>query len=167
MKFVFREAEAKDAEALVEYISMVGGETDNLSYGKDTFKMSAEKEARFVERFRQTKKNIMLVALDGEKIIANASLEANRVERYAHRSELSITVLKEYWGRGVGSRLMEMMIDFAKAAGTEIIYLEARADNDRAIALYKKYGFEKNCDIKRFFKINGQYYDATVMTLYL
>ncbi len=167
MNFVFREAEAKDAQALVEYISIVGGETDNLSYGKDTFKMTADREARFIERFKQSEKNIMLVALDGDKIVANASLEANRVERYSHRSELSITVLREYWGRGVGSRLMEMMIDFAKSVGTEIIYLEARADNERALALYRKFGFEKNCDIKRFFKIDGKYYDATVMTLYL
>lgn len=167
MNFVFREAECKDAEALVKYITAVGGETDYLSYGKDTFNISAERESRFIERFKRNKKDIMLVAFDGERVIANASLEANRVLRYSHRSELSITVLREYWGRGVGSRLMEMMIEFAKSVGTEIIYLEARADNDRAIALYKKYGFEQNCEIKRFFKIDGKYYDAAIMTLYL
>lgn len=167
MNFVFREAEDRDAEELVKYITTVGGETDFLSYGKDTFNISPEREARFIERFKKNKNDIMLIALDGEKVIANASLESSKVKRYSHRSELSITVLREYWGRGVGSRLMEMMIDFAKSVGTEIIYLEARADNERAIALYRKFGFEKNCDIKRFFKIDGKYYDATVMTLYL
>lgn len=167
MSFVFREAEGKDAEALVKYITTVGGETDYLSYGKDTFNISPEREARFIERFKRNKKDIMLIALDGESVIANASLESNRVQRYSHSSELSITVLKEYWGRGIGSRLMEMMIDFARSVGTEIIYLEARSDNERAFALYQKFGFEKNCDIKRFFKIDGKYYDATVMTLYL
>ena len=57
----------------------------------------------------------MLIATDGGRIIANASLEANRVQRYSHVSELSITVLREYWGRGVGSYLMKIMIDFAKS----------------------------------------------------
>ena len=109
----------------------------------------------------------MLIALDGDKIIANASLEASRVLRFSHRSELSITVLKEYWGKGVGSRLMEIMIDFAKEKGIELIYLEARADNERAISLYKKYGFVKKGEVDKFFKINGEYFGAVIMTLEL
>ena len=96
MNIVYREAVGADAEALTQYITTVGGETDYLSYGADTFKMTAEREARFIERFKKNKRDIMLVALDGDRVIANASLEANRVQRYSHRSELSITVLREY-----------------------------------------------------------------------
>lgn len=165
MDIVFRRAEGRDAEALIEYINTVGGETDFLSYGADTFKMTAEREARFIEKFNQNKRDIMLVAYDGDKLIANASLEANRVQRYSHRSELSITVLREYWGRGVGSKLMKMMIDFAKTTGIEIIYLEARADNERAIALYQKFGFREICNFEKYFKINGNYFDGKIMTL--
>ena len=109
----------------------------------------------------------MLVALDGERIVANASLEANRVARFSHRSELSITVLKEYWGKGIGSRLMEMMIDFAKENNIELIYLEARADNERAIRLYEKFGFVKKGEIDKFFKIGGEYFGGVIMTLEL
>ncbi len=167
MDIVFRRAEARDAEALIEYITTVGGETDFLSYGKDTFNISCEREARFIERFEKSKKDFMLVACDGEKIVANASLEANRVARFSHRSELSITVLKEYWGRGIGSRLMEIMIDFAREKGIEVIYLEARADNKRAIRLYEKYGFVKIGQIDKFFKIRGEYFGGVIMTLEL
>ncbi len=167
MEIKIRKAECSDAVALIEYIKTVGGETDNLSYGSDTFDISQKKEERFIERFSRGERDIMLVALDGEKIVANASLEANRVKRYSHRSELSITVLREYWGRGIGSRLLEEMIDFARFVGTEIIYLEARADNTRAVSLYKKFGFSENCKFEKFFKIDGKYYDAVLMTLYL
>ena len=115
----YRSAIGSDAHALAEYVRTVGGETDFLSYGKDTFNMSDEREARFIERFGKSEKDIMLIALEDGKIVANASLEASRVARYSHRSELSITVLKEYWGRGIGSRLMEIMIGFAKEKGIE------------------------------------------------
>ena len=161
----YRSAIGSDAHALAEYVRTVGGETDFLSYGKDTFNMSDEREARFIERFGKSEKDIMLIALEDGKIVANASLEASRVARYSHRSELSITVLKEYWGRGIGSRLMEIMIGFAKEKGIEMIYLEARADNERAIALYKKFGFVKKGEIDKFFKINEKYYGAVIMTL--
>ncbi len=167
MDIIIRRAEVSDAEDLIEYINKVGGETDNLSYGADTFKISIKKEERFIERFCRGERDIMLIALDGEKIVANASLEASRARRYSHRSELSITVLKEYWSMGIGSRLMEEMISFARAVGTEIIYLEARADNERAISLYKKLGFEENCKFEKFFKIGDKYFDAVLMTLYL
>ena len=160
----YREAVSTDAHDLAEYVRIVGGETDFLTYGADTFTMSDEREARFIQRFQNNKNDIMLVALDNGRIIANASLEASRVQRYSHRSELSITVLRKYWGMGVGSRLMEIMIDFAKKNGIELLYLEVRADNERAISLYEKFGFIKNGEIPKFFKINGEYFGCVIMT---
>ncbi len=167
MSITYREAVANDARALLEYTRVVGGETDNLSFGKDTFNISEEREAKFIDRFYKSKKDIMLVACDGERIVANASLERKRVERYSHRAELSITVLSKYWGRGIGSELMKMLIEFAKESGIEIIYLDVRADNERAKGLYRKFGFELIGTFKGYFKINGSYFDGEFMQLCL
>ena len=52
----------------------------------------------------------------------------------------------------IGTRLMEQLIMFSKAAGAEIISLEVRSDNTRAIKLYEKFGFEKISVFKEFFK---------------
>ena len=50
---------------------------------------------------------------------------------------------------------METIIDFAKnTAKIEIISLEVRSDNKRAIALYKKFGFETVGTFCGFMKIN-------------
>ena len=167
MEIVYREAVAKDAEGVLRHIQTVGGETDNLSFGKDTFSISIEREARFIDRFCKNKNDIMLVALDGDKVVGNAVVERNKVLRYNHRAEISITVLKEYWGRGIGSSLMNIMIDFAKSTGIEILYLEVRADNLRAISLYERFGFKKIGKYNNFFKIDNIYYDAYIMTLNL
>ena len=167
MEIIYREAVANDAEGLLWHIQTVGGETDNLSFGKDTFSISIEREARFIDRFYKNKNDIMLVALDGDKVVGNAVVERNKVLRYNHRAEISITVLKEYWGRGIGSSLINIMIDFAKKTGIEILYLEVRADNLRAISLYERFGFEKIGKYNRFFKIGNIYYDAYIMTLNL
>ena len=163
----YREALESDAEALLLHVQTVGGETDNLSYGKDTFSISAEREARFINRFYKSKNDIMLIALDGDKVVGNAVVERNKVERYNHRAEISITVLKDYWGQGIGSTLFNLMIEFSKSVGIEILYLEVRADNIRAIALYEKFGFESVGVYEKFFKINGRYHDARLMTLSL
>ena len=165
MNIIYRKAEPCDAGAMLKHVKTVGGETQNLSYSASTFNISEEKEARFINRFYNSENDIMLIACDGDTVVGNAIVERNRVERYKHRAEISITVLKDYWGLKIGSTLMEMMIDFTKKSGIEILYLEVRADNERAISLYRKFGFEKIGVYKDFFKIEGKYYDALLMTL--
>ena len=167
MNIIYREVEASDAVELLKYNSKVGGETDYLSFGADSFNISAESEARFINRFKSSAKNLMLVALDGDRIIANASVERNHIPRYSHRAELSITVLREYWGRGIGTAMMQRLIDFSRDSGAEIIYLDVRADNERAKALYRKFGFESVGIFKNYFKIKNDRFDAEIMTLLL
>ena len=167
MEILYREIEPADARELIQYNSVVGGESEYLSFGANTFNISVEQEERFINRFKRNPKNRMLVALFGDKIVANASVERNRIERFSHNAELSITVLSEYWGRGIGSVLMEMMINFAKESGAKNLLLYVRSDNERAIALYKKFGFEKTGVYKRYFCINNEYFDADFMCLLL
>ena len=163
MEIIYREACGSDASALLDHLKCVGSETDNLSFSADTFAISEEKESRFIEKFKNSKTDVMFVACDGEKVVGNAIVERNRILRYNHRAEISITVLKEYWGCGIGSALMEMMIDFAEKTGIEILYLEVRSDNQRAVKLYEKYGFSQIGRYENFFKIDKLYYDATLM----
>lgn len=167
MDIIYRKAKEEDAAALLLHLHAVGGETDNLSFGTATFNISTEKEARFIAKFSNSKRDVMFVAIDGDTVVGNAVVESNKVTRYAHRAEISISVLKDYWGKGIGTRLMQMMIDFAKDVGLEILYLEVRADNERAIGLYQKFGFNQIGIYDRFFKINEKYYDACLMTLKL
>ncbi len=167
MEIIYRSARRQDARELLVHIHKVGEQTDNLSFSGEEFDISEEREAKFIERFEKNKNDIMLVAEIDGRIIGNAALEANRIKRYKHRADLSVTVLKEYWGQGIGSHLMEMLISFARESELEVISLEARADNERAIALYEKFGFEKIGIYKNFFKIENEHYDAILMQLCL
>ena len=166
-KIEYREVSPRDAEALLLHVRTVGGETDFLSFGKDSFNISIEREARFINRFITSGRDYMIVALDGDKIVGNASLEGNKIERYKHRSTLSITVLKDYWGVGIGAELMKQLIDFARVREIKVISLEVRCDNERAIGLYKRFGFEEIGRYKAFFKVNNEHFDAYLMNLYL
>ena len=163
----FREAKESDAQALLTHLGKVGAETDNLTFGKEGFRISPEREARFINRFIKNEDEIMLVAMDGDVVVANGVIERERIPRLSHISRLTITVLKNYWGQGIGSRLMKMMIDFCVSTDAKVISLEVRSDNDRAVKLYEKFGFETIGLYKKFFKINGEYHDAYLMQLIL
>ena len=60
---------------------------------------------------------------------------------------------------------MQALIDAAKASGTELINLEVRADNSRAIRLYERFGFKRVGVSPAYMKIGGEYADAVLMYL--
>ena len=62
---------------------------------------------------------------------------------------------------------MEQMLSFAREIGAEMASLEVRSDNERAKALYRKFGFRSYGTFPKYFKINGQYFDVDCMTLEL
>jgi ribosomal protein S18 acetylase RimI-like enzyme len=83
----------------------------------------------------------------------------------SHRTELAISVVKEQWGSGIGSMIMEQLMAYARNNSVEIINLEVRSDNSRAIHLYEKYGFKRIGTLPAFFKIGAQYVDFECMYL--
>ena len=165
---LLREAESRDGEKILAYLNRVGGESDNLLFGKNGFPMPLEREQAFLELQRKAEKSIMLAGFVGEELVSIASVDALTArERVAHRAGVSVTVRKDFWGEGVGRKAMEALIQFAKSCGLEVLQLEVRSDNERAVALYEHLGFEKMGLYKNFMKGNGRSYDAWYMNLLL
>ena len=165
---LLREAEGADAPQVLSYLNRVGGESDNLLFGKDGFPMPVERERAFLESQRKEERSIMLAGFVGEELVSIASCDALIArERVSHRASLSVTVRKEFWGLGIGRKAMEALIAFARQAGLEVLQLEVRADNTRAVVLYEHLGFEKLGLYRNFMKVNGQGFDAWYMNLYL
>ena len=58
-----------------------------------------------------------------------------------HRAELGISILKDYWDLGLGKALINACVQCAREAGYSQLELDVVAENERAIALYKSFGF--------------------------
>lgn len=110
----------------------------------------------------------MYLAKSEGRIVGLACLTTSPRQRLSHRGELAISVLKEFWGRGVSKALMRKIIDFAKfTAKADLVHLTVRSDNERAIRLYEKFGFRKIGTFRGYMKINGELVDCDFMNLYL
>lgn len=53
----------------------------------------------------------------------------------------SVSVLREWTGKGVAARLMERCVDYARTTGKRQIRLEVASANAPAFGLYEKFGF--------------------------
>jgi [ribosomal protein S18]-alanine N-acetyltransferase len=56
---------------------------------------------------------------------------------------LNLCVAELYRNRGIGSQLLEHMLEFAKGLGVVDVFLEVRPSNTRAIRLYQSLGFSQ------------------------
>lgn len=142
MSIIIERATPADAKAMLEYLKQVGEETDNLTFGAEGLPFTVEEEAEYIAKTESSHDEIALVAKDNGRIIGDVSL-SRLPRRMSHRGDLGISVIKEYWNRGVGSRLLGEAIEIAKAYSFEIIDLQVRTDNSAAIHLYEKFGFRK------------------------
>ena len=79
-----------------------------------------------------------------------------------------MVVAQEWRGRGVGSALLASAIESARAHGLHKVSLSVFAHNERAIALYQKFGFvEEGRRVKQYRRSSGELWDAIDMGLLL
>lgn len=161
-ELVIRKATEEDAEKVLEYLNIIEGETDFLSFGVEGLNITLEEERNYFKNL--TAKNFFLIAEIEEKIVGNCSISTNEKRvRLKHFGELGIVVLKECWNLGIGNKLIETALLLGKNGGLKKVNLETRSDNKKAIVLYKKLGFKEEGTIKRGILIDEKFYDLLVM----
>ena len=163
---VIREAKKDDAKALIEYVNTISGESDFMTFGPGEFGMSIEQEESFLDNVAGQKNAIYLIAVAGGRIIGSLNFSGGARPRIAHTGEFGVSVLKEYWGNGIGTELIKYLIKWSKESGViRKINLRVRTDNASAIRLYKKLGFVEEGVKTREFLINSRFYDSMLMGL--
>lgn len=121
--------------------------------------------ARLTEACAPGKTDLPLSAeLDGD-VVGSAGLHAVGVAvRRRHVLTCGIGVLGSAQGRGVGSALMAAMCDYAdRWFGALRIELTVYTDNEAAIRLYRKFGFEIEGTMRGYAMRDGRYVDAYAM----
>lgn len=166
--YVIDKAKPEDAEEILMLTKIVGAETDNLTFGAEGAPVSIEQEQEYLAKEYDSDCDIYLVARKDGRIVGTANYTTFPRKRMRHRGQFCLNVKKSEWGKGIGTRMVEEMLRFAKdTAGAEIVSLEVRADNERAIHVYEKLGFETIGCFKGFFKINGELVDCLIMQKFM
>ena len=144
VELLVRNAVASDARALRETMQRTHAQTDYLLSYPDEQSVDDEQEARSLEETERSGNEVEIVAIIDGRIVGSAGVSAVRSRRkVTHRARFGISILKEYWGMGIGRVLMESCIDSARRAGYAQLELEVVADNERAVSLYRCAGFEE------------------------
>ncbi len=139
---ILRNAESSDAEDFLHYFELAHRETNFLTTYPDESTHTVSQMAAHLDDTKASKTDIEICALVHERIIGSAGISMiHDRDKTRHRAEFGISIVKDYWGLGIGSELITSCIECAKKAGFLQIELDVVAENVSALHLYKKYGF--------------------------
>lgn len=163
---ILKSPEPRDAEEVLGVLRKTSGETYFMARYEDEITLSFEEEKKYLENVLKSPKNMLIAAFVDGKIAASAGLNCvGSFERYRHRAEFGISVLKNYWHIGIGTAEIKGIVESAKKAGYEQLELGVVADNIRALNLYKKFGFKIFGTREKSFKYRDGTYAAEHLML--
>lgn len=156
---------AEDSAQMLDYLRMTSAETEFMVRYPDEITMSDQQEKEFLKNITASPHSLMICAKINGVIAGNAGLNpVSLLDRMRHRATFGISIKKEFWKKGIATAIMTELFKAAAALGYEQIELEVIAENDRAIKLYKKFGFKQYGVRKNAFLYrDGRYADEILM----
>ena len=138
-----RSPREEDAAGLLDYLYTTACETEFLiRYPEECGKYTLEGERNFISRMNGSDCEAGTLCLVDGKIAGLADIVWNHAIKTKHRATVAIAIVREFWGLGIGSVLMEELIRIAKENEDLLqIELDFIEGNSRARALYEKFGF--------------------------
>ena len=158
-----RPVKISDAEQLIEIIPIIDTQTPFMMRSEGEFGLTLEQEIEFISSKLKSKNYLFLVAVLNGTIVGTLGFNGSTLKKYKHSGEFGMGVLKDYWGNGVGSLLLQSLIDWAKENQILKINLKVVSTNGRAIRLYEKFGFIYEGKIVAGVFMEDKYEDLIVM----
>lgn len=163
---LIRIANEKDAEGIFAVRKKTVSEQNYFVTITEEFKVDIESQKA---KIFQNKQNggLNLVADDSGRIVGFLTFKRNPLKRLNHTGSFGMGILEDYRNQGIGYKMLRNLIIWAKKQnGLEKICLGVLSTNERAIATYKKAGFEEEGrEIRQIKFENGKYADNILMGL--
>lgn len=164
---LLRNAEPEDAAAFIDYFVLAHSETDFLTTYPDESVLELDKEKEILADRKDDDKTIEICAFVRDKLVGSAGFyQIGAREKLKHRADFGISIIKDYWGLGIGKALTLACIDQAKAASYLQLELEVVGDNESAVNLYKSCGFTEYGRNPRGFRTREGKWQTLVLMRY-
>ena len=166
IEITLREAVPSDAADLLVVSRQIAKETDFLIMDEAGLGLEEDLLSVQLANLFESENNLLLLALANEKIVGMASVKAAPEYTVAHIGEIGISVLREFWGIGLGTALLDEVIEWSEGTtALRRLELTVQKRNERAIHLYQKFGFETEATMARGARdAQGEFLDVLLMS---
>jgi RimJ/RimL family protein N-acetyltransferase len=157
-----RRAGSGDATALVALAEEVAREEGGWILTTDAWRSIGE-ERRYLRAARRHPDAAVFVAEVDGAVVGRLSLARDPHPSSRHVADLGVMVAASHRHRGIGTRLLEEAVSWARTSGIRKLELHVFPWNEPALGLYETFGFEREGYRKEHYARDGRYVDAILM----
>lgn len=154
-----RPAAPEDAAALLELKHALDGETSFMLLEPGERRETATDVERHLRAVAEEPGSVVLVAEEDGSLGGYVEAQGGEFRRNRHCAHVVIGVREASSGRGVGTALLRELTAWAERHGVHRLELTVMAHNERALALYRKSGFEVEGTRRDALLVDGRYVD--------
>jgi L-amino acid N-acyltransferase YncA len=105
-----------------------------------------------------------LLALANDRIVGNATLH-RRTGPYRHIGEVRIFLARDFRGRGLGTEVLQTVIELARKEGLHWLQAEVLASQPKVVRAFDSLGFEQQCILEDYFMLSDGHTEDVVILL--
>lgn len=160
VRYTIRSARQDDLSGLVGVIRQVA---------KDGRYIEAESVADLIDyeeillRHNEVSSRMFFVATIEDEVVGWVHLDLPETDKLSHTAVLTVGVLDEHRGDGIGTALLERGVDWASESGFEKLYNSVPATNETAISFLESHGWTTESRREDHYKIDGDYVDEVML----
>jgi RimJ/RimL family protein N-acetyltransferase len=159
---IIRRAEPGDAEGLTRLGEAVGSEPEGWLVTTNGWREVSD-ERRYLRTIRRYPNAAVFVAEDDGRIVGRLSIARDQHPASRHVADLGLMVAMSHRRRGIGTKLLEAALDWARHSEVRKLELHVFPHNEPAIKLYENFGFVQEGYRRGHYRRGNEYVDAILM----
>lgn len=168
----YKDLQLEEIQAFWDFLNELDKETDFMMYEEDERKnrTNCQELREDIENHVIGGGDFLQIAEEDGKIVGYIRAERGRFQRIFHTAYIVVGVLKKYQNRGIGTTFFKHISRWAEKNGVVRLELTVECDNEAAIHLYKRNGFQIEGIRKKAMRVHGklvnEYYMAKIFERY-
>lgn len=161
---IIRQAQEQDSEKLARLIREVESTSDFMLLGPGERVFNPDAQRKMIKAFYAEHNSNIFLAVSEDEIAGYLIARGGSADKNRHSAYIVIGILEDYRGKGVGTKLFAELFDWASAAGLHRLELTVIKENQAAVGLYRKMGFEIEGTKKDSLFFGGKFMDEYYMS---
>ncbi|MBE6054942.1 MAG: GNAT family N-acetyltransferase [Clostridium sartagoforme] len=160
---IFRNIEKTDTEALWNMMNKLDYETKFMLY-------EPGERIKNLARLQDTVDNavdgndLCFLAMDENEIVGYIAAQVGTLRKIKHGAYIVVGIREKYRNRGIGTEFFKKLNEWAEEKNIVRLELTVICNNEVALNLYKKNGFEIEGIKRKSIYIDGEYVDEYYMS---
>jgi len=160
---LIRTIRTEDAKNYLNLYKKLDRETEFRLYEPGEINITIDQQRKIIRDLIKNKKSTLLVVDIDEQLVGYLLALGRDISRVKHCVHISIGILQDYVGQGIGTKLFIELEKWAIQNQVHRLELTVMVNNKAGQALYKKMGFKVEGVKEDSLLVNGRYIDDIYM----